>query len=134
MKVIKKSGSFMTRRQPVSERTTAGITPLFEPPDHENNGRADANYVGQLLSWQIAGKYTYDLQFNIQYIVDALNNTFSSVSAKEIIGSSLHHSNMSLWTADKKFTFDLKLGVINKLEFMRRIKELVESGEVIGEY
>lgn len=132
--LTKQTGTFEPRREPVSERTTPGITPIFTAPNPQNNYRADANLVGQLLAWNVAGKHTHDLQFNIQYIVDALNEAFSSVAAQEIIGSSLHHSNMSIWTATDKYTFDLKNGEIPKEEFMAAISELVQAGDVINEY
>jgi len=87
-----------------------------------------------LLAWNVAGKHTHDLQFNIQYIVDALNEMYSSVDSHEIIGSSLHHSNMSIWTSTDKYTFDLKNGEIPKDEFIAAISELVRAGNVIGDY
>ncbi len=134
MNMVIQTGTFEARRQAVTERTKEGKPVEFTGPKPGSDGRSIANYVAQRLAWDVANKHTHHLQFNIQFIADALNTAFGGHRCKKIIGTSLHHSKMSIWTESTRYTFDLNDGPIEKMRFLEAMCELVELGEMLGDY
>mgnify|MGYP003511199153 CR=1 FL=1 len=117
-----------------SDKRIAQSYPILSTRPTFDNDEAESNFNGRLLTWEITGKQTYHLQENIKIIVDFLNNKWKVSRENEIIDSSVHRGNFSLWTKSVKFTFDLKKGKYDKDFFLESVEEMirVSSSQIIG--
>ena len=124
--VKKEDGEFSPRRFRPKGRTLEYHPSVFSFPLRGVDNRSEINYWAQLLSWEIANKYNYHLHENIQFIVDALNDSMQGYARYSIIGNSVRVPFFSVWTATRKYTFDLSQGEIPKLNFIETISELTD--------